>query len=185
MLEEVYRETEEKMKKTCELFRKDLASMRAGRASPAVLEKITVDYYGVSTPLTQLATVTVPEPRLMIIQPWDKTQLKAMEKAILKSELGITPVSDGVVIRLVFPQLTQERRLELVRQARRMAEEEKVAIRNLRREAMEMARDLKDEGEITEDDCRRAQEHVQKMTDKYVGEIDRILAAKEKEVMEV
>ncbi|HHY94809.1 MAG TPA: ribosome recycling factor [Firmicutes bacterium] len=185
MLEEVYRETEEKMKKTCELFRKNLASMRAGRASPAVLEKITVDYYGVSTPLTQLATVTVPEPRLMIIQPWDKTQLKAMEKAILKSELGITPVSDGVVIRLVFPQLTQERRLELVRQARRMAEEEKVAIRNLRRDAMEMARDLKDEGEITEDDFRRAQEHVQKMTDKYVGEIDRILAAKEKEVMEV
>lgn len=185
MLDEVYRETEQKMKKTCELFRKDLAGMRAGRATPALLEKITVDYYGTPTPLTQLATVTVPEPRLLVIQPWDKSQVAAMEKAIMKSELGITPTSDGSVIRLVIPQLTQERRQELVKQARRWAEEQKVAVRNLRREAMEMLKELEEEGQITEDDLRRGQEQVQKLTDRYVGEIDRLLAAKEKEIMEV
>ncbi len=185
MLDEVYRETEQKMKRTCELFRKDLAGMRAGRASPALLEKITVDYYGTPTPLTQLATVTIPEPRLIVIQPWDKSQLPAMEKAIMKSDLGITPTSDRAVIRLVIPQLTQERRQELVKQARRWAEEQRVAIRNLRREAVEMLRELEEEGQITEDDLRRGHEHVQKLTDRYVGEIDRLLAGKEKEIMEV
>jgi ribosome recycling factor len=185
MLDEVYRETEEKMKKTCTLFQKDLAGMRAGRASPALLEKVVVDYYGTPTPITQLCTITVPEPRLMVVQPWDRSQISAVEKAIMKSELGITPASDGTVIRLVLPQLTRERRQELVKQARRWGEEQRVAIRNLRREAMEMLRELEDEGQITEDDLRRGQEQVQRLTDRYIGEIDRILAAKEKEIMEV
>ncbi|MBC7340061.1 MAG: ribosome recycling factor [Firmicutes bacterium] len=185
MLDEVYREVEGKMKKTCALFQKELAGMRAGRATPALLEKVVVDYYGTPTPITQLCTVTVPEPRLMVVQPWDRSQIAAIEKAIMKSELGITPTSDGTVIRLVLPQLTQERRQELVKQARRWAEEQRVAIRNLRREALETLREFKEEGQITEDDLRRGQEQVQKLTDRYIGEIDRILAAKEKEIMEV
>lgn len=185
MLAEVYRDTEEKMKKTCEHFRKDLAAMRAGRATPALLEKVIVDYYGTPTPVTQLATVTVPEPRLLVVQPWDKSQLGAIEKAILKSELGITPASDGHVIRLTVPPLTQERRQELIKQARRWAEEQRVVIRNLRREAVEMLRELEKDKQITEDELRRGQEQAQKLTDKYIGEIDRILAGKEKEIMEV
>ncbi|MBC7239408.1 MAG: ribosome recycling factor [Chloroflexi bacterium] len=167
------------------MFQKELAGMRAGRATPALLEKVVVDYYGTPTPITQLCTVTVPEPRLMVVQPWDRSQIAAIEKAIMKSELGITPTSDGTVIRLVLPQLTQERRQELVKQARRWAEEQRVAIRNLRREALETLREFKEEGQITEDDLRRGQEQVQKLTDRYIGEIDRILAAKEKEIMEV
>lgn len=185
MLDEVYREVEGKMKKTCTLFQKELAGMRAGRATPALLEKVMVDYYGTPTPITQLCTVTVPEPRLMVVQPWDRSQISAIEKAIMKSELGITPTSDGSVIRLVLPQLTQERRQELVKQARRWAEEQRVAIRNIRREALDTLREFEEEGQITEDDLRRGQEQVQKLTDKYIAEIDRILAAKEKEIMEV
>lgn len=173
------------MKKTVELFRKELSSLRAGRASPALLEKITVDYYGVPTPVNQIATITVPEPRLMVIQPWDKSMVSSIEKAIMKSDLGITPRSDGNLIRLSIPQLTEERRAELVKMVRKKAEEERIAIRNLRRDANDDIRELEKEGEISEDEARRTQDEVQKLTDKYIAEIDKILSAKEKEIMEV
>lgn len=185
MLKEITKDAEERMKKTVELFRKELSSLRAGRASPSLLERVVVDYYGVSTPVTQVATVTVPEPRLMVIQPWDKSMLQSIEKAILKSDLGITPRNDGHVIRLAVPQLTEERRAELVKMVRRKAEEERVAIRNLRRDAIDEIRELEKAGEVSEDAARRTQEEVQRLTDKYVSEIDKILAAKEKEIMEV
>jgi ribosome recycling factor len=185
MIADILAETEAKMKKTVELVKREFAGIRAGRATPALLEKITVDYYGTPTPINQMATITIPEPRLIVIQPWDRSQLGAIERAILKSDLGITPSSDGHLIRLVIPQLTQERRQELVKSLRRKAEEERVAIRNLRREANEMLKDLEREGEISEDESFRAQEQVQKLTDRYVAEVDRLLEAKEKEVMEV
>lgn len=185
MVKETLKETEEKMKKSVELFRKEVASMKAGRATPALLDKITVDYYGTPTPVNQLATISVPEPRLLVIQPWDKGMLGSIEKAILKSDLGITPTSDGVVIRLAIPQLTRERRQELVKGLKKKGEEEKVAIRNLRRETNERLKKMEDDGEITEDENRRALEEVQKLTDKYIKEIDHIIEVKEKEIMEV
>ncbi len=185
MVREILDETRQKMGKTVELFRREVATTRAGRASPSLLDKVVVDYYGVPTPVNQMATIQAPEPRLLVIQPWDRTQLGAIERAILRSELGITPVSDGTVIRLVIPQLTEERRLELVRQLRRKAEEERVAIRNLRREANDWLKELEREGELSEDDCRRAMDEVQKLTDRHVADIDAILAAKEQEIMEV
>ncbi|MDQ7793781.1 MAG: ribosome recycling factor [bacterium] len=184
-MEDILRETEAKMKKTVDVLSREFAAVRAGRATPALLDRITVDYYGTPTPINQMATITIPEPRLIVIQPWDRTQLGAIERAILKSDLGITPSNDGNLIRLAVPQLTQERRLELVKGLRRKAEEERVAIRNLRREANDMVRELKDEGEISEDDGFRGQAEVQKLTDRYVAEVDRALEAKEKEVMEV
>lgn len=185
MVKEVLKESEDRMKRTVEGFRKELTTLRAGRATPALLERITVDYYGAPTPINQLANIAVPEPRLLVIQPWDKTIIGAIDKAIQKSELGIMPVSDGVVIRLVVPQLTQERRIELVKVVRRRGEEERVAIRNIRREANDLLRDLEKEGEISEDDQRRALDDVQKLTDKYVKEIDQVVEVKEKEIMEV
>lgn len=185
MIKDILKETEDKMKKTTEIFRKDLAGMRAGRASPALLEKISVDYYGVPTPINQTSNISVPEPRLLVISPWDKSMIHAIEKAILKSDLGITPTSDGNVIRLVIPQLTEERRAELVKSARRKAEEERVAIRNLRREANDLLKMLEKEGEVPEDESRRAQDEVQKLTDKYIKEIDHILEVKERDIMEV
>lgn len=185
MIKDVLRETEEKMKKTTELFRREMAAVKAGRASPALLEKITVDYYGAPTPINQLANVTVPEPRVLVIQPWDKAALPAIEKAILKSDIGITPASDGSVIRMVVPQLTEERRKEIVKQLHKKAEEDRVAIRNERRGAMDRIKKLKKEGAISESDENRAEAEVQKLTDKYIKEIDQILSAKEKEVLEV
>ncbi|MEW6307750.1 MAG: ribosome recycling factor [Bacillota bacterium] len=173
------------MKRTVEGFRRELTTLRAGRATPALLERITVDYYGAPTPINQLANIGVPEPRLLVIQPWDKTMIGAIDKAIQKSELGIMPVSDGVVIRLVIPQLTQERRTELGKVVRKRGEEERVAIRNIRREANDLLRDLEKEGEISEDEQRRALDDVQKLTDKYVREIDQVVEVKEKEIMEV
>lgn len=185
MVKEVLKETEEKMKKTTALFRKDLAGLKAGRATPALLEKITVDYYGVQTPINQMANLSVPEPRMLVIQPWDKSSLSGIEKAILKSDLGITPTSDGTVIRLVIPQLTEERRRELVKTVHKKGEEERVAIRNERRGANELIKEFEKAGDISEDDCDRAQAEVQKLTDKYIKEIDHIVAVKEKEIMEV
>ncbi len=185
MVDQVLKETERKMKKTCEVFQKELAGMRAGRATPALLEKVTVDYYGVPTPVNQLANISAPEARLLVIQPWDKNSVPAIEKAILKSDLGITPTSDGTVIRLVIPQLTEERRSELVRAVRKMAEGERVAVRNLRREANEKIKKMEKNGEISEDESRRLLDEVQDLTNKHIKEIDRILAAKEKEIMEV
>lgn len=185
MIEDIIADTEAKMKKTVEFFRKELTTIRAGRASPALVEKITVDYYGTPTPINQLATISVPEPRLLVIQPWDKTQVGAVEKAIAKSDLGIHPQSDGHLIRLAIPQLTEERRAELVKFIRKKAEEERVALRNQRREANDFLKDLCKEGELPEDDRDRALEEIQELTDKYIAEVDKLLAAKEKELMEV
>ncbi len=185
MVKQVLRETEEKMKRSVELFRKELAGMRAGRASPAILDKVTVDYYGTPTPVNQLGTVTVPEPRLLVIAPWDKTQIGAISKAIMKSDIGITPVADANVIRLVVPQLTRERRQELVKGLKKKAEEERVAIRNIRRDAIQGIKSGEKEGEVPEDDSKRAQDEIQKLHDRYMKEIDSAVEAKEKEIMEV
>lgn len=185
MVDEVLKDAEERMQKSVEVFRREMASLRAGRASPSLLDKITVDYYGAPTPINQLANITVPEPRLLLIQPWDKGTVGAIEKAIAKSDLGITPTSDGNVIRLVMPKLTEERRMELVKAARKKAEEERVAIRNVRREANDMIKEMEKSGEVPEDTCHRAQESIQKLTDRFVGEIDAILQLKEREIMEV
>ena len=185
MVKETIKDAEDHMKKTCELFRKELASIRAGRASPAILDRVTVEYYGSVMPVNQVATVSVPEPKLLVIQPWDKSMTGAIEKAILKSDLGLTPRNDGIVIRLPIPQLTEERRLDLAKGARKKAEEERVAVRNVRRETIDLLKEFEKEGDISEDELHRAQEEVQKLTDKYVKEIETILEAKEKEIMEV
>lgn len=183
--DDILRDAEERMKKTAEGFRKDLMAMRAGRANPAMLEKIVVDYYGTPTPVNQLATISVPEPRLIVIQPWDKSIVSAIERAILKSDLGINPRTDGAIIRLAIPSLTRERRQELVKTTRKRAEEERVSVRNIRRDANDMIKELEKKGEISEDGSRRVLERVQEITDKYIKEIDAILKAKEKEIMEV
>lgn len=184
-MNEVMRQTEEKMNKTGELFRKEMLTLRAGRAHPSVLDKVTVDYYGTPTPITQLATVNVPEPRLLTILPWDRGITAAIEKAILKSDLGLTPNSDGTVIRLNFPALTQDRRRDLVKGLHKRSEEEKVSIRNLRRAAVDSLKAGEKDGRLSEDECRRGQDEVQKMTDRHIREIETITAAKEKEIMEV
>ncbi|MGQ9497727.1 MAG: ribosome recycling factor [Desulfotomaculales bacterium] len=173
------------MQKTVEIVKREFASLRAGRATPALLDKILVNYYGTPTPVNQLASISAPEPRLLVVQPWDKSITGEIEKAILKSDLGITPSSDGNVIRLAIPQLTEERRQELVKVIKKKAEEGRVAIRNVRRDANDQLRAKQKEGEITEDELRRGQDDVQKLTDKYIKEIDRLLQAKEKEIMEI
>ncbi len=185
MLDLIYSDSEDRMGKVISAFQRELAALRAGRATPALLDRIEVDYYGASTPLNQLAGVSAPEPRLLVIQPWDKQSIGAIEKAILKSDLGLTPTSDGVVIRLTIPQLTEERRRELVKLVRKKAEESKVAIRNIRRDANDEIKQLEKSSDITEDDRRQAQDNIQEITDKKIVEIDETTAAKEKEMMEV
>lgn len=159
--------------------------MRAGRATPALLDKIMVNYYGTPTPVNQLANISVPEARLLVIQPWDKTALPEIEKAILKSDLGINPASDGVVIRLAVPQLTRERRVELMKVIKKKAEEGRVAIRNIRRDTNDQLKSQQKEGNISEDELKRKQEDVQKMTDRMIKDIDNLLANKEQEIMQV
>ncbi|MBR5152053.1 MAG: ribosome recycling factor [Clostridia bacterium] len=176
---------ENKMNKAIASLENDLAAIRAGRANPAVLDKITVEYYGAQTPLQQVGTVSVPEARSIVIQPWDMTVLKDIERAILASDLGLTPNNDGKVIRLNFPPLTEERRKELNKGVSKRGEEAKVAIRNIRRDAIEGFKKQKKDGEITEDDLKGLEEKIQKLTDKFVKEIDGIIAAKEKEILEV
>lgn len=185
MANNVLSDAEKNMMKTVEVLNKDFATMRAGRATPSLLEKIMVQYYGTPTPINQLANISAPEARLLVVQPWDKTVLPDLEKAILKSDLGITPNSDGNVIRLAIPQLTQERRTELVKVIKKKAEEGRVAVRNIRRDANDTLKSQQKSGEISEDDQRRLQEEVQKLTDKYIKEIDGLLALKEKEIMTV
>jgi ribosome recycling factor len=185
LAKEVIAETEANMKKTIEVVKRELASLRAGRATPALLDKITVNYYGTPTPINQVANITAPEARLLIIQPWDKSVVPEVERAILKSDLGINPTSDGTVIRLAIPQLTRERRQELVKVVKKKAEEGKVAVRNVRREANDLLKASEKKGEISEDELRRTQDEVQKMTDKYIKEIDQITANKEQEIMQV
>lgn len=173
------------MQKAVDAARREFASVRTGRASPALLERVTVDYYGVPTPITQVATVTAPEPRLLVIQPWDKSLVREIERAIQKSELGLTPTTDGAVIRLPIPPLTGERRRDLVKLVHRQAEEARVAVRNIRRDHKEKLERLQKAGELSEDETRRAIDELQKLTDRFIGEIDALLAAKEKEIMEV
>lgn len=185
MINETVASADEKMKKSVEVTKNELASLRAGRATPALLDKIVVDYYGTPTPVNQLASITVPEARLLVIQPWDKSVIPQIEKAILKSDLGINPNSDGTVIRLAIPQLTEERRLELVKVARKRAEEGRIAVRNIRREANDELKEAQKEGLIAEDDSKRGQEQIQKLTDKHIKAIDDLLAAKEKDIMQV
>lgn len=173
------------MQKTVEATRREFGGIRTGRATPALLERINVDYYGVQTPVTQVATVTAPDPRLLVVQPWDKRMLKEVERAILKSELGLTPSTDGNVIRLPIPALTEERRRDLVKVVRKHAEEGRVAIRNIRRDHKDKLEHLEKGGKISEDDSRRAVEELQKLTDRYINEIETALSAKEAEIMEV
>lgn len=173
------------MEQAVQAARRELGSIRTGRANPALLDRITVDYYGTPTPLNQMASVSVPEARLLLVQPWDKSAIKDIEKAILTSELGLTPNSDGTVIRIQIPQLTEERRKDLARIARKEAEDKRVAVRNARRDANETLKRLEKDGTVSEDDSRRAQADVQELTDKYIKDIDELLAAKEKEILEV
>jgi ribosome recycling factor len=174
-----------KMDKTVGVFENNLAEVRAGRANPAILNKIKIDYYGVPTPISQVAGISVPEARLIVIQPWDLGILKEIEKEILKSDIGINPNNDGKVIRLSFPELNEERRKEIVKSIKKMAEESKIAVRSIRRDGIEEFKKKQKDSEITEDELRMAEEEIQKITDKKIAEIDTLLDNKEKEVMSV
>ena len=176
---------DEKMTKTIGALNHEFSSIRAGRANPAVLDKVQVDYYGVPTAINAMAAVTVSEGRTLVIQPWDKSTLKSIEKALLASDIGINPTTDGNVIRLTFPQPTEERRRELTRQVAKTAEDSKVAIRAIRRDAMEKYKAMKKSSEITEDDLKGYEKDIQDLTDKYCKEIDKMAGAKEKEIMEI
>lgn len=180
-----YINLKEKMEKSISVYQEKLSEVRAGRANPAILNKVKIDYYGTPTPINQVAGVSVPEARLIVIQPWDVSILKEIEKAILASDIEINPNNDGKVIRLAFPELNEERRKEIVKDIKKMAEEAKVAIRAIRREGIDNAKAKQKEGEITEDELKKAEDEIQKMTDKNIEEIDKILAVKEKEVMSV
>ena len=180
-----YNKIEEKMTKTISVFEESLSEIRAGRANPAILNKVTIDYYGTPTPINQVAGISVPEARMIVIQPWDASILKDIEKEILKSDIGINPNNDGKVIRLVFPELNEERRKEIVKDIRKMAEEAKVAIRSIRRDGIDEAKTIQKNSEISEDDLKVAEDKIQKLTDKYVENIDKILETKEKEVMSI
>jgi len=184
MPQSVKKNAEERMEKTLQAFKRDLATLRAGRASPALLEKVQAEYYGTMMPINQLGTITTPDPRMLVIQPWDKGALGPIERAIMKSDLGLTPVNDGEVIRISLPPLTEERRVELVKATRKFGEEAKVAIRNIRRDAIDEIK-KKEKSEISEDESRRHQEDIQKLTDRFTAEVDKMLAAKEKEIMDV
>ena len=175
----------EKMEKVIDNLEEKFAEIRAGRANPAILNKVKVDYYGTPTPISQVAGISVPEARLIVIQPWDMSVLKEIEKAILASDIGINPNNDGKVIRLSFPELTEERRKDLVKDIKKMAEEAKISIRAIRRDGIEEAKAEQKEGNITEDELKQAENEIQKLTDKSVEEIDKILENKEKEVMSV
>jgi ribosome recycling factor len=185
MIDEIFEDLKDRMGKSIESLKREYSRLRTGRASISLLDGIKVSYYDTLTPLNQMASLAVPEPRLIVIQPWDKTAIEDIEKAILKSELGLTPINDGKAIRISIPPLTEERRKELVKVARKMSEENKVAIRNIRRDANEMLKDLKKEKEITEDDLYRSQEEVQKTTDQFISQVDELCAAKEKEILEI
>jgi ribosome recycling factor len=185
MIEESYQTAERKMTRAVEALQHDLSTVRTGRASPALLEKVHVDYYGAPTPLNAVATINVPEPRLLVIQPWDKKMLPVIEKAIQKSDLGLTPNSDGTVVRLAIPALNEERRRDLVKQVHKRVEEARVAVRNCRREAIDDLRKAERDKQVTEDDVKRAQDRLQKLTDGFIGQMDDVGRRKESEVMEI
>jgi ribosome recycling factor len=179
------KEYEGRMNKTIEVYKDNLSTIRAGRASTAVVSKITVDYYGVPTAITQMAEVKVTDPKTLAIQPWDASTLKSIEKAIIASDIGINPQNDGKIIRMVFPQLTEERRRDLKKNIAKMSEDTKVAIRNIRRDANDKSKAMKKNSEMTEDEQKQSDKTIQDMTDKFIKEIDTITAAKEKEIMEI
>ncbi len=185
MDKKMFSEIDNRMNKVLTNLKSEFATIRTGRASTALLDKILVDYYGTPTPVNQVATISVPEPKMILIQPWETNMLQVIEKAILKSDLGLTPNNDGKVIRLILPDLTAERRKELVKYAKKKAEEAKVSIRNIRREYNDMLKKMEKNKEISEDDSKRSQEEIQKITDKYIDKADEILENKEKEIMEV
>ncbi len=185
MEKELRKRATERMEGATEVFKKDLASIRTGRASLSLLEGITVDYYGTPTPIQQVASLSIPEPRQILIQPWEQRLIPEIEKAIMKSDLGLTPTNDGKVIRINIPPLTEERRKQLVKVVRKRAEEARIAIRNIRRDTNEELKKLEKDKHLSEDIVKRSQEEIQKLTDSFIGKIDDILAHKEKEIMEV
>ncbi len=184
-VKEILATAKEKMAKTASVYQAEMVNIRAGRANPKLLDRIVVDYYGTPTPLPQVGNVSVPEARMLLIKPWEKKLIGPIEKAIQKSDLGLNPTNDGEVIRLVFPELNEERRKELTKMARKAGEEAKVAVRSIRRDAIEQVKKLKKDSLITEDEQRKAEEEAQKLTDKAIKDVDAIYAAKEKEIMEV
>lgn len=184
-MKEVIKKCEEKMTKTCENLDGEFSNIRAGRANPNLLNRIMVEYYGIPTPMQQVGNISVPEPRIIQINPWEKSLLKAIEKAILASDLGITPTNDGTSIRLVFPELTEERRKELVKDIKKKGEAAKVAVRNVRRDANDTLKKMEKSTDITEDERKEGEEKIQKMTDKYVAKIDKSVENKSKEIMTV
>lgn len=184
MPQSVKKNAEERMEKAIQALRRDLVTLRAGRATPSLLDRIQVEYYGAPTPVNQLANINTPDSRTLLIQPWDRSSLSEIERAIMKSDLGLTPANDGSTIRLVIPALTEERRVELVKMTKKFGEEAKVAIRNIRRDANEAIKKL-EKTDISEDESRGHQEDIQKTTDKFIAEVEKVLAAKEKEIMDV
>lgn len=184
MKERIYRETEEKMSKTVDNFKGELTKIRTGKASPALLDGIFVDYYSVKTPISQVATVSTPEPRMIVVQPWDKTIISAIEKEIQKANIGLTPNSDGNIIRLAVPPLTEERRKEIVKSIKKIAEDNRVAVRNVRRDSIETLKSAKKSGDIPEDDEIRLEKDIQKLTDKYIEQLDDLMQKKEKEILD-
>ena len=184
-VKEVWAQANERMQKVIEVAKKDFAAIRTGRANPAILDRVVVECYGSTMPLNQVANISTPEPRMIVVQPWDKSILASVERAILKADLGLNPTNDGSVIRLVIPQLTEERRRELAKLLKKDAEEKRVAIRNIRRDANDTIKKLEKDGTITEDESKKGIDDIQKLTDKYIAEIDKLTANKEQEIMEV
>ena len=184
-MNDLLKNTEEKMGKTLSALEREYKAVRAGRANVSVLDRITVDYYGVPTPIQQMAAVSVPEARMLVIQPWDASMLKEIEKAILTSDIGINPQNDGKIIRLNFPPLTEERRKEIVKDVKKTAEDSKVAVRNLRRDALDKLKSMKKDNKITEDDEENGEKKIQNLTDKFCKEVENLASAKEKEIMEL
>lgn len=184
MIDELYQDTQDRMEKSLAALKHELNRVRTGRASLSLLDGIRVDYYGTPTPLNQMASLSIPESRLIVIQPWDTSAIKDIEKALLKSDLGLTPSSDGKVVRIAIPPLTEERRKQLVKMVYKIGEEHKVAVRNIRRDGNEMLKTLKRDGDISEDEAFKAQEEIQKFTDTFIGRIDDTVKAKEKEILE-
>ncbi|SMO53602.1 ribosome recycling factor [Melghirimyces algeriensis] len=185
MLSDIQQDATQRMEKAIQALKRELASIRAGRATPSLLDKVVVEYYGSTMPLNQVANISAPEPRLLVVQPWDKSTLGDIERAILKSELGLTPANDGSVIRINIPALTEERRAELVKVVKKTGEESKVAIRNIRRDANDEVKKAEKNGDISKDEARRSQEEIQKLTDRFIKEADQAVEDKEKEMMEV
>ncbi|ENK1241947.1 ribosome recycling factor [Clostridium sp. FAM 1755] len=184
MIKEIFKKADDKMGKSIEALKRELSSMKAGRANPAMLDRIEAEYYGSMTPLNQLANISVPEARVLSIQPWDKSSMGAIEKAILKSDLGLNPSNDGAVIRLIIPELTEETRKNIVKTVKKAGEETKVAIRSIRRDCNDDIKNLKKD-DVSEDDIKKAEEDIQKKTDKFIKEVDSIISAKEKEILSI